>query len=118
VTADIQGPAIAVENLKHPGNSALLTTPAFGSLWRTSPSMAAPSRMALLRNPIHRAVELNNEAVLNRETGLVWRRSPDSLLRNLDWATGADMRHVLGFSVGIRTHAPGNRAGWRLPSIE
>ena len=50
----------------------------------------------------------NNEAVLDRETGLVWERSPVSVLRTgwFDAISGCD-----GLIVA-------NRLGWRLPSAQ
>jgi hypothetical protein len=51
----------------------------------------------------------NNTAVLDRETGLVWERSPDSSTR--DWL-GAH-RFCNDRAVG-----KGNRKGWRLPTVQ
>jgi hypothetical protein len=50
----------------------------------------------------------NNEAVLDRETGLVWERSPVSVLRTgwFDAISGCE-----GLIVA-------NRLGWRLPSLQ
>jgi hypothetical protein len=49
----------------------------------------------------------NNDAVLDRETGLVWQRQP--LTPTLDWATALE---------NCRKTLIGNRRGWRLPSYE
>jgi hypothetical protein len=48
----------------------------------------------------------NSEAVLDRETGLVWERSP----------TGSDGWADVLFT--CHNKALGNRKGWRLPTIE
>ena len=50
---------------------------------------------------------MGNAAVLDRETGLVWERSPDTDKR--DW-----------FNAGIRclTKTVANRKGWRLPTVQ
>jgi hypothetical protein len=47
------------------------------------------------------------QAVLDRETGLVWERSPSS--------SDADFRSAL-LACGTKVHA--NRLGWRLPSLD
>jgi Protein of unknown function (DUF1566) len=57
------------------------------------------------------------EAVLDKETGLVWERSPggtngDGVLNNNDKRTWLD---ALGQCVSRRL---GNRRGWRLPTIQ
>jgi len=54
-------------------------------------------------------VGFNNAAVLDRETGLVWERSPDTGTR--DWLSAH--RFCIDRSVGI-----GNRKGWRLPTVQ
>lgn len=50
--------------------------------------------------------DFSNQAVLDRETGLVWEQSPDTTTR--DWATA---RH---YCVNKNV---GGRRGWRLPSV-
>lgn len=63
--------------------------------------LPAATRFVVLAN-------FNNDAVLDRETGLVWQRSPDQSLQ-IDWTP----------SVGLCwTATTGNRGGWRLPSVE
>ena len=60
--------------------------------------------------PAHaRFIVLSNftgQAVLDRETGLVWERSPESTRRNLRQAASA-----------CHNKAVGGRKGWRLPTI-
>ena len=48
----------------------------------------------------------NSEAVLDRETGLVWDRSP--IQASVDWLNG---------SLQCLQQRTGNRAGWRLPTV-
>ncbi len=56
---------------------------------------------------------LNDEGVLDRETGLVWRRSPDQ--HDVVWL-GAKFNCVI---LGLSTLGPSlTRHGWRLPSAE
>ena len=51
---------------------------------------------------------MNSEAVLDRETGLVWERSPNTS-STFDWiAAHSECRAVF----------KGNRYGWRLPTIQ
>ena len=49
----------------------------------------------------------NKEAVLDKETGLVWRREPSSA--RFDWDSALATCHTLFL---------GNRLGWRAPTIE
>ena len=52
---------------------------------------------------------LDGQAVLDRETGLVWEKSPDRLSPDVTWADAC--------SICIGRHVSG-RMGWRLPTIE
>jgi hypothetical protein len=60
----------------------------------------------------------NNEAVLDRETGLIWQRTPGfptiPLLTD-PWLNVAFVCHHLGSGVFATKM---NRIGWRLPSVE
>src|SRR5262245_61970541 len=49
----------------------------------------------------------NSEAVLDRETGLVWERAPDTIART--WSVAA------GRCASLKK---GGRFGWRLPSVQ
>ena len=49
----------------------------------------------------------NNEAVLDRETGLVWERAPDT--NRIDWQ--AAHSHCIGSALG-------GRRAWRLPTLQ
>lgn len=50
-----------------------------------------------------------SEAVLDRETGLVWERSPSNLFRT--WANHQASSHCNNLNVG-------HRKGWKLPTIQ
>ena len=53
--------------------------------------------------------DFNNDAVLDRETGLVWEKSPETTMHA--W-TGSDVAQACG------NKNVGGRKGWRLPSIQ
>jgi hypothetical protein len=61
--------------------------------------MAASNRFLVLTN-------WNSAAVLDRETGLVWERSPDATAKSWN-----DAR------IDCTTRTTGNRKGWRLPLV-
>jgi|SRR5215813_4266897 len=63
-------------------------------------TLPASTRFIVLSN-------MSSEAVLDRETGLVWERSPSTT--QTDWF-GA-LRHCISLKVG-------GRKGWRLPTIQ
>jgi Protein of unknown function (DUF1566) len=52
---------------------------------------------------------MNSAAVLDRETGLVWEKSPST--DTFAWASEGATTHCNNLSLG-------NRKGWRLPTIE
>ena len=63
--------------------------------------MAPANRFVVLTN-------WNSEAVLDKETGLMWEKSPSVIGDGVLWS--AARSHCLGSTTG-------NRKGWRLPSI-
>jgi hypothetical protein len=62
-------------------------------------TLQVPARFIVLSN-------FTGQAVLDRETGLVWERSPESTRRNLRQAASA-----------CHNKAVGGRKGWRLPTM-
>ena len=67
-------------------------------------------RFIVLSNWVDLAHPSGGAAVLDRETGLVWERSPDmSTTAPRPWA----LAHVVCTQKGV-----GNRLGWRLPTIQ
>ena len=51
----------------------------------------------------------NNEAVLDRETGLVWQRVPRTVAANMTYADAA---------LACAGETTGGRRGWRMPTVE
>lgn len=93
---------------------ALAATPARAQTTAAGPYYATPSWDQKLQCDTQatcpRFIVLSNwnsEAVLDRETGLVWERSPDGGTRDWDFALG----HCNVTTVG-------NRMGWRLPTFQ
>jgi hypothetical protein len=89
--------------------AVLLSAPVFAQTVANGPYYATPAwdqtlpantRFIVLSN-------FNNAAVLDRETGLVWERSPSTT--PLTWYNA--LQACLNKSVG-------GRAGWKLPSIQ
>jgi len=87
---------------------ALAASPAAAQTVTNGPYYATPSwdqtlpastRFVVLSN-------LNSEAVLDRETGLVWQRTPDNSRDT--WDIGRQTCELV---------ATGGREGWRLPSL-
>src|SRR5688500_3125072 len=65
-------------------------------------TLPAATRFVVMSN-------FNNEAVLDRETGLVWERSPQPPPTGVPWSQA--MATCARLSVG-------NRLGWKLPTIQ
>ncbi len=90
------------------GMLGVVNRPVYSQLFQNGQYYASPSwdqqipaaqRFIVLSN-------WNNQAVLDRETGLVWERSPASILRT-DWFSAIS---------GCEGLIVANRLGWRLPS--
>ena len=62
-------------------------------------TLPASTRFIVLSN-------MNSDAVLDRETGLVWTRAPNTTRVTYAQASAACLRRTTG-----------NRAGWRLPTV-
>lgn len=68
-------------------------------------TLPAATRFVILSN-------FNNEAVLDRETGLVWQRSPQSL-------SGGGQQNSFNDAVRVCSGAnTGGRYGWRVPRFD
>lgn len=83
-------------------STALAQTTANGSYYAIpswDQTLPANTRFIVLSN-------MNSEAVLDRETGLVWERSPSQTTR--DWS--ASIEHCTNLNLG-------GRMGWRMPAI-
>jgi hypothetical protein len=78
---------------------------------QNGPYYATPSWDQHIRRRERFILLWSDAAVLDRETGLVWERSPGTRYpeQSTTW-TGA--------LVGCRHTKAGDRAGWRLPSVE
>lgn len=63
-------------------------------------TLPASTRFIVLSN-------MNGEAILDRETGLVWEKAPDTTYRTWE----AARRYCVNKTVG-------NRKGWRLPTVD
>lgn len=53
--------------------------------------------------------KFNKEAVLDRETGLIWEKAPSGVLDSPDKSWGAAIQYCYNKIIG-------NRGGWRLPT--
>jgi len=88
---------------------ALVASPAAAQTTANGPYYATPSWDQQLP-AAQRFIVLTNwgsAAVLDRETGLVWQRTPSNA--DADWPQAMNT---------CRIEKTGGRAGWRLPSIE
>jgi len=99
---------------------ALIASPARAQTTANGPYYATPSWDQTLPSNTRFIVltNMNSLAVLDRETGLVWQRTPGvpSFASTFTWYQAQDFCHLLG---GISTlPTTGGRLGWRLPSIE
>jgi hypothetical protein len=93
---------LALGPLSGLSSSAHAQTTANGPIYVTTSwdrTLPVPARFIVLSN-------FTGQAVLDRETGLVWERSPESTRRNLRQAASA-----------CHNKAVGGRKGWRLPTI-
>lgn len=89
---------------------ALFAAPALAQLSTTAngPYYAAPSwNQKLATNRFVVLANWNGEAVLDRETGLVWERSPDG-----------DGRRWLQAQSHCNNRVVGGRKGWRVPQAQ
>jgi len=64
-----------------------------------------PTRFKVLR-------EFNNQAVLDKETGLVWEQSPETAPNPTPTQTWLDAQS------SCNTRTAGGRKGWRLPTVQ
>lgn len=89
---------------------ALISAPAAAQLSTTAngPYFAMPSwSQKLTTNRFVVLTNWNQEAVLDRETGLVWERAPDATMRT--WSVAHDR---------CKNRSVGGRKGWRLPAVQ
>ena len=93
---------------------ALIASPARAQTTANGPYYATPSWDQTLPSNSRFIVltNMNSAAVLDRETGLVWEKSPTTTL--FEWSSAsapAAADHCNGLTTG-------NRKGWRLPTIQ
>jgi Protein of unknown function (DUF1566)/Cohesin domain/PEP-CTERM motif len=105
------------------GAITFASAPVGAQITQNGPYYANPSwdqqiptaqRFIVLSNWVDSNFPSGGAAVLDRETGLVWQRSPDSVQFS-GWIGALVTCHTLG----ARFERPaGNRLGWRLPNVE
>jgi hypothetical protein len=92
------------------------TTAAALVVFSISPASAGPvptwDRVIHKQNRFVVLADFNDEAVLDKETGLVWEKSPSTTLL-MDWDA-----YPTGAVVECYRKAVGGRMGWRLPTEE
>ena len=82
--------------------------PAWHQILAANDGAAGPDPPAGCNSSRFQCVMNNNEAVLDKETGLVWERLPDRGT-NMTWAQAMD---------GCQDFGLGDRKGWRLATVE
>jgi hypothetical protein len=111
------------------GLAGIAVSPADADTVAAGPYYATPSwdqqlpastRFVVLSNWVDANFPSGGAAVLDRETGLVWERSP-STVTGLTWVgaqehcNGVD---IPSFPTNIPGARAGNRLGWRLPTLQ
>jgi len=100
---------------------ALVASPAAAQTTANGPYYATPSwdqqlpaatRFVVLANWVDSSFPSGGAAVLDRETGLIWERSPST--SRFPWGEGAQQNAQFQ-CIELNT---GNRGGWRLPTLQ